>query len=335
LSGQWFGGKKHLKKPPSPARGTIRAEKRSATSAPPDERRRWILEGILPEPGQFHIDAARAEVIALDKIVDAEDAARLDYPADHMAELQESMARMGLLVPISVFPYRGAYQVLNGQRRLMCARALHWPSIRCEVIPPDQLEIEAIRLHANQVHAQMTPWEEAVYFQRMIDRHKLTFQELCTYVRKSEDYVSKRLLLHTLEPETIQALRNALIPLGVAVQLQRVKDRKWQLYWLDITLKSGTGTAVLTGWVTQFLARGALEVQKTSDTPAVLVTEPPPPAEWICALCARPSGGRQMIQVWVHSDEVQVVNDVLALQFKAMAEQAAARPEPQKVEPGG
>ena len=324
-----------MRKPPSPARGTTRAKRKSPTEVQEEIRRKWILEGIVPEPGKFHVDAARYEVVPLDQIIDAEDAARLDYPEAYMAELEESMSRMGLLVPISVFPFRGAYQVLNGQRRLMVARKLRWPTLRCEVIPAENLEIEAIRLHANQVHVQMTPWEEAVYFQRMIDRHKLTFPGLCQYVRKSEDYVSKRLTLHTLEPETIQALRNTLIPLGVAVQLQRVKERKWQLYWLDITLKSGTGTAVLTGWITQFLAKGALEVRTASDQAAVLVTEPPPPAEWICALCGRPSGHRQMIQVWVHTDEVQVVNDVLALQFKAMAEQAEAKPEPQKVEPGG
>ena len=278
----------------------------------------------MPEPGQGQLDNAEVRMIALNLIADAEDAARLSYPEDTMQELSESMAAMGQLVPISVFPVGKGYQVLEGQRRLMCARDLGWRSLRCEIVTDKNLAIEAIRLHSNQVRVQMTAWEEAIYFSNLVEREKLDFEQVCKWVRKSPEYVSKRLFLLKLQPETIEALKTDRIPLGVALQLYRVKDRKWQLYWLDVVLRSGTGTGVLTGWVSDFLRRGGLEQRaQPTDTP-VVVTEPPKPVDFPCCLCDHPHGGRQMMQVWIHADELSLVRQVLSMQFNAMAEQAEA-----------
>jgi ParB/RepB/Spo0J family partition protein len=284
----------------------------------------------MPKPGEGQMDTARLETLQVSQIVDAEDAARLDMDAERMAELKDSMQKMGLLEPLSVFPYKGAFQVLDGQRRLICARELGWYEIKCLVVPPEFLAIDSIRLHKNQIHAEMTAWEEAVFFKRLLEREKLDFEQLCRYVRKSQDYVSKRLVLLTAQPETIQALKDNRIPLGVALQLNRLKDRKWELYYLDQCLRSGTGTAILTGWISAHLARGGLEVRTQPTGPAPVVVEPPTPVGFLCCLCDHEHQGRQMIQTWIHVDELQTVRQVLAMQFKAMAERAE---EEQPVEP--
>ena len=284
----------------------------------------------MPEPGKSQMDSAQTVFIEVSQIVDAEDAARLSYDPERLEELRESMARMGLLEPISVFPFKGAYQVLDGQRRLMCARDLGWSKVRCELVPFENLAIEAIRLHKNQVHQHMAPWEEACFFQKLIERHGLNFEQVCRWTRRSEDYVSKRLVLLSEEPEIVEALKNERIPLGVAMELHRLKERMWKLYYLDVCLRSGTGTAVLRGWITQHIARGGLETRTQPTAAAAVVTTPPKPVGFICAFCDHEHGGRPMMQVWVHNDELQTVRQVLALQFKAMDEQAAT--EHEKVE---
>jgi hypothetical protein len=180
----------------------------------------------------------------------------------------------------------------------------------------------------------MTPWEEAQFFRRLIAREKLDFEQICAYVRKSQDYVSKRLILLEAQPETIEALKTNRIPLGVALQLNRLKDRKWELYYLDQCLRSGTGTTILTGWITQHLARGGLEIRTQPTVPATVVTEPPKPVGFICAFCDHEHMGRPMLQVWVHNDELQTIRNVLAMQFKAMAEQEEVVPEQPKPEEG-
>jgi len=309
-------GETYLRKRLVPDRGETPERPKSETAVAEEKRRRYVLEGIAAAPVAGKMAKRELEDLLVKDILDAEDAARLEYRPDEMAELRDSIVELGLLDPISVFPYRGKYQVLDGQRRLITVRELGWHTVACYVYPAENLAIEAIRLHQNQVHATMSPWEESIYFTRMCDRVGLTFEELCKFVRKSESYVSDRLLLQQAQPETQEALKNGLITLGVAKELRRLKDRKWELYYLDQCLRSGTGTQVLHGWISAHIQRGGLEVRTVSTEPAQVVATPPPIQQITCFFCGGESGGRQLTNVWVHSDELATVQRIVE-QIKA------------------
>jgi len=288
---------------------------------PEQRRRKYILEGIVPAPIAPKTQRAELVELLVNDILDAENAARLTYDPEYMASLKQSILDIGLTYPLTVFPFRGKYQVLDGQRRLMCIRDLGWHTVRCLVFPDENLAIEAIRLHTNQEHAHMTAWEESVYFTEMCNRVGLSFEELCKFVRKSENYVSDRLLLQQAQPETQEALRNGLISLGVAKQLRRLKSREWELYYLDQCLRSGSGVTVLTGWINGHLQRGGLEIRTISTNSGSVSTTPPLVQELTCVLCNRPSNGRVLLNVWVHADELATVQQMLTNVLTSLQEE--------------
>jgi ParB/RepB/Spo0J family partition protein len=253
-----------------------------------------------------------------------------------MGVLRASMTEMGMIDPILVMPRAAAsgnlkYEVLDGQRRVLVARALGWERVRCLVVPPEGLAIEAIRLHQNQAHAKMTAWEESVYYTRLCDRLDLNFEELCVAVRQSAEYVSDRLLLQRAELETQAALQNGLITLAIARELRRLKNRQWELYYLDQCLRSGTGSKILHGWITDHLRRGGLVQQTVSDQPPIVTATPPPPAELLCGFCGKPSGGRQLMNVWVHTDEYGTVSRMLGEMLARVEAETQPAPPDNKV----
>jgi ParB family chromosome partitioning protein len=66
---------------------------------------------------------------------------RLIFREDEMNQLLESIQEVGIKVPLSVFPDKGKYTLIDGERRWRCARKLNLPTVPTIVYPkPSPLE---------------------------------------------------------------------------------------------------------------------------------------------------------------------------------------------------
>lgn len=301
------------KKSRSMESGIKGASQKSEGTGPIERRRTHLLEGLTTIQADHSASASVMKPLPMSILDEPEHPARIGMGEDDLKQLRDSLARIGLIDALKVFPKGKRYEILDGHRRFLMARELGWREIRCEVFTSEDLAIEAMRLATNQDHAHMTPWEEAVYFASLCDRFQLGFEELCTFVHKSETYVSDRLLLLQTEPETQEAMRQGHISMAVAKQLRRLKDRKWELYYLDLCMRSGTGATVLTGWINSHLQRGGLEQKPMGTDPAQVITSPPPVPLLVCEICNSEHLGRTLIQVWVHADEWQMFKQQFAM----------------------
>lgn len=264
-------------------------------------------------PGGASARASEVEVleIPLTLLLPPTDLARPVDQGEYYAGIMDSLRAMGQIDPIIVQTEGRFYRIVDGMHRFIAAQEMGWSSLRAQVFDDNPASIEAIQLHANQVHREMTAWEEYKFFTMLLTKCKLDFEGLCRHVRRSESYVSTRLLIDKLTPETQKALETDQITLSLAEQLMRVKDPVWERYWLELCLKSGTGAKVLRGWITQWqLNQATPSPQQVADA---LTPPPAPPAvpEMVCALCAQHGGGRLMLNVWVHNDELQQVAAVI------------------------
>lgn len=245
---------------------------------------------------------------------------------EYMASLLESMRAVGQLYPITVTPKGTRFQIVDGMHRFYAAREMGWPQLRVQFLGDTETPQEAVQLHANQLHKQMTAWEEHLFYTRLCEDYHLDFEGLCRYTRKSEKYVSDRLLLANLTEESKEALRRDAISFGAARELLRLKDPAWERYYLDLCLRTGTGTQVLHTWVNQFLQKKELPTQEQVAAAAAPAVAPPPVPLIVCALCNAEPGGRQVVQVWCHLDELQTIVRTIQATFQRAA--AAPAPEP-------
>jgi ParB/RepB/Spo0J family partition protein len=238
---------------------------------------------------------------------------------EYMADLKDSMRSLGQIDPVIIVRMGKRYVIVDGMHRLTAAREMGWTHLRAQIFPDKKTAIEAIQLHTCMVHKEMTAWEEHLFYVNLCDRLGLSFEDACVYTRRSEAYVSLRLCLGNLTAETKTALQNNRITLSAAQQLLRVKDAMWERYFLNQALLNGCGAKVLQTWITQWQLNAKPLTEETLNEAMAKPAPPPPPMEYICGLCGKPSQGRMLVQVWVHADELEPLAQAIAAQARASA----------------
>ena len=247
---------------------------------------------------------------------------------DEYRDLLDSLRQLGQIDPIIVTPNSKRFKIVDGMHRFTAAKEMGWPRLRAQVFEDEHIAVEAIQLHTCMVHKKMTAWEEYLFYTNLCERMKLSFEDVCTFTKRSYEYVSTRMCIGNLTPETQKALELDRISLSVAIQLMRIKDPLWERYFLDQCLINGAGTRVLQGWISKWQME---QLPLTQDQITKSMEPPPPPpqiAEIPCALCGQVSNGRIMVQVMVHHDELQSLAHFIRMGDKNNpALEASAPPE--------
>lgn len=124
---------------------------------------------------------------------------------DHIAELSDSIKKVGVLQPIIVRPHGDGYQIIAGERRWRAARAAGLERVPVRVMASTETEALALALIENLQRQDLNPVEEARGYRRLIAEYGMTQSELADRVSKSRSAVTNTLRLLDL-PEDIQEL---------------------------------------------------------------------------------------------------------------------------------
>jgi ParB family chromosome partitioning protein len=118
---------------------------------------RAILINIIKK--YILMEKLRVEDKPLEQIVLGKSQARQSELEKGLEDLMASMAKWGLLEPITVFLNdQEKYEILAGQRRYSAAKKLNWPTIPCIIRskPDDEFQAKAISLTENVNMIPMT-----------------------------------------------------------------------------------------------------------------------------------------------------------------------------------
>ncbi len=215
-----------------------------------------------------------------------------------MADLVESMAANGLLSPISVRPApHQRYEIIYGHRRYLAARQLRWTEIRALVVTDGAVPVEAARIHENAFREDVNPADEAIYLAQAQEAMSLDLEGLCKLTRRSEEWVNQRFDLLRGDQDVFEALRHGAIPLGVARELNRLKDPALRKDYLGHAAVAGWSAKETHRWVEQANAIPAAGTPAVPPAPTATDVEPPPVVQNSCHLC-KGSGDPQNLQ-WV------------------------------------
>jgi ParB/RepB/Spo0J family partition protein len=86
-----------------------------------------------------------------------------------VADLLESMGKVGLVQPIVIVKNGDGYAIIAGHRRFSAAVALGWDKIECDIIDPGDEKLDIARIMTTEVHQGLTGKERALGYQTMID----------------------------------------------------------------------------------------------------------------------------------------------------------------------
>jgi ParB family chromosome partitioning protein len=202
--------------------------------------------------------------------------ARLDRDRDKLEELAKDIAKRGVILPIAVVRMGDRYEVVDGQTRYLAAERAQLATIPAMIYPSKDVALEGVKYAANLHRIDMSPAEEAVFFNELLSKEcGNDFEQLCTLVGRGEAYVDNRLALLNGDDEIFNAVRTNQIKLGVAAELNKIPDESWRRWYLHHAIRGGATVAMVTGWVSEWRSTHASDAPAAPEAaaPAVQVVQ--------------------------------------------------------------
>lgn len=179
-----------------------------------------------------------------------------------LLELSESIREHGVLQPVLAVRGEKAYTLVAGERRLRAAKLAGLKSIPALILEKDSRECAEISLIENIQREQLTFFEEAAGYKRLIDEFGFTQADIAVRLGKKQSTVSNKLRLLKL-PQTAQVIIAAnKLTERHARELLRLHDRRQLFYALDRIVAKKLNVAQTESYIDGLLKSGAEAPQR-------------------------------------------------------------------------
>ena len=215
-----------------------------------------LMSDISVEPEGSGPPPRADRMLGVDQIAPNPDQPRSRFAPEQLQELSESIREKGVIQPLIVRPFEGAYQIVAGERRWRAAQMARLHEVPVIIREMDDTEVLEIAIIENIQRADLNPIEEGQGYQALIDRFGHTQDKLSKALGKSRSHIANMIRLGGL-PDEVKAFvaegklsmghARALVPLDadVAVQkAQQVVTQGLSVRQLENALKTpGSGTS--------------------------------------------------------------------------------------------
>jgi len=163
------------------------------------------LSALIPNASQESQASDDVHELAIDLISPNPDQPRTDIDEGGVAELADSIGKVGLLQPIIVRPLGESYQIIAGERRWRAARQAGLEKVPVRVLAKTETESLEIALIENLQRQDLNAIEEARGYRKLLTEYRMTQAELADKVSKSRSAITNALRLLDL-PDEVQEL---------------------------------------------------------------------------------------------------------------------------------
>ena len=142
---------------------------------------------------------------------------RKEFEAAALAELADSIAKVGLMQPIVVREISaGKYQIIAGERRWRAAQLAELSQVPIVIRNANDADTMQLALIENVQREDISPLELADAYRSLIDAHGLTQEDVAGLIGKSRPAVANTLRLLNLPEEIRASLRSGTVTEGHA-----------------------------------------------------------------------------------------------------------------------
>ena len=180
--------------------------------------------------GEENVQSEDVSTLPLTKIEPRTEQPREFFDEESLQSLADSIARYGLIQPITVRPLpSGYYQIIAGERRWRAARLAGLTEVPVRMMEADDRTTAERALVENLQREDLNPIEEAKGYQLLIEEYGFTQEEAAKSVGKSRPAVANALRLLNLTPEVMHLVETGELSAGHARALVSVSEPALQL----------------------------------------------------------------------------------------------------------
>lgn len=199
-------------------------------------------------------ESARIVFIPVDEISPNPAQPRKHFDKEALAELSDSIARYGVLQPLTVRRMNRSFELVAGERRLRAAKLAGLGDVPCLILEVDMEESSLIALVENLQRRDLDYIEEAEGLQQLIRMYGMRQDEAARRVGKSQSAVANKLRLLKLPGEILYILREAKLSERHARALLRLDSNEDRFKVLEYIIKKGLNVAKAEEYIDFFLA---------------------------------------------------------------------------------
>ena len=154
---------------------------------------------------------------------------RREFDEAALEELRESIARHGILQPLSVRAVGdGKYELIAGERRLRAARLAGRATVPVVVRTASDAEMAEIALIENIQREDLNPIEEARAYEQLLTKFRLSQEELARRVARSRSAIANSVRLLRLAEEVQAFIANGVLSMGQTRPLLALESKTLQ-----------------------------------------------------------------------------------------------------------
>lgn len=147
------------------------------------------------------------------------------FTQEAIEELKDSILQHGVLQPIIVRKNIKGYEIVVGERRFRASKAAKLKTIPAVVREFDEQQMMELAILENLQREDLNPIEEAIAYQTLMDRIKLTQDELAKRLGKSRPHIANHIRLLTLPKYLQEYITEGKLTMGHGRALLGLKQK--------------------------------------------------------------------------------------------------------------
>jgi ParB family transcriptional regulator, chromosome partitioning protein len=161
----------------------------------------------------------------IEQLVRNETQPRQMFDEDAIDRLATSLKEHGMIQPIVVRKKgEGKYEIIAGERRWRAAQKAQLHEVPISIVEMEDKQVLEVALIENLQREDLNPVEEALGYQRLMDEHGMTQEEIAKSIGKSRPHIANTVRLLNLPPQVLKYLETGELSAGHARALISVNN---------------------------------------------------------------------------------------------------------------
>jgi ParB family transcriptional regulator, chromosome partitioning protein len=195
------------------------------------------------------------------------------FQAEAIEELKNSIMEHGVLQPIIVRKSIKGYEILAGERRFRAAKAAKLDKVPAVVREFTEQQMMELAVLENLQREDLTPIEEAIAYQTLMEKLHLTQEVLAKRLGKSRPHIANHVRLLSLPVKIQELISNGTISMGHGRTLLGLKNKEKLPALVDKVIKENLNVRQLELLIQQLNEHVPRETKKPSKDKDVFLVE--------------------------------------------------------------
>ncbi|MCD4839853.1 ParB/RepB/Spo0J family partition protein [Neobacillus sedimentimangrovi] len=224
----------------------------------------------------FNMEASKEEAVQEIKLKDLRPnpyQPRKHFQKEAIDELKASIIEHGILQPIIVRKTIKGYEIVVGERRYRAAKEAKLESIPAVVRELSEQQMMELAVLENLQREDLNPIEEGAAYQALMDKLKLTQEEVAKRLGKSRPHIANHIRLLSLPPAVQELISSGKISMGHGRALLGLRQKNKLSQVVEKTIKESLNVRQLEKLIQQLNENVSRETKKPEKKKDIFIQE--------------------------------------------------------------